>query len=160
MAEKIGLVAFSFALRDVDREPNPCNIRLAKAVERIIQSEYREVVAITQWEITRQLKRDGCMVAHSVELRKDGKYLDSEGVWEEAKEIFRRMGITEVIPVAQPFLQMIKIKAMIQADGFEVIDREIGRIGFDKESNQPWTRGPIQLFVYALRQKLTGSRGK
>ena len=45
-----GLVAFSFGLRDIEHEPNPCNVRLAQAVMEIIAGEQGEVVVVSQWE--------------------------------------------------------------------------------------------------------------
>ena len=39
-----GLVAFSFALGK--EEPNPCNVRLARAVRRIIRKEKESVMVI------------------------------------------------------------------------------------------------------------------
>lgn len=151
----VGMVAFSFALRE--HEPNPCNIRLAKAVERIVDGEHTKTV-VAQWEVALQLATDRYPVALTVDPSGVG-YLDSEGVWEAAKEYFLKHGITTVIPVAQPFLQMAKVKQMIRRDGFEVIRRPVGWVGFDNMSTQPWTRGPLRLLAYAVKQKLTGSKG-
>lgn len=156
MSGTIGLVAFSFALRE--HEPNPCNIRLAKAVMGIV-AEKPTVAIVAQWEVARQLERDHYSVALTVEPPSDGSYLDSEGVWEAAKVLFEQAGVTQVIPVAQPFLQMAKVKQMIRRDGYEVVSRRMGWIGFDSKSKQPWTRSPLRLLAYAIKQKLTGSRG-
>jgi hypothetical protein len=162
-----GIVAFSFALRTVEEEPNPCNIRIAEEVERLSTEELDRIgasipVVVAQWEVARKLKQDGYKVDHVVERNPDGTYLDSEGVWEQAKQVFEERGIRVVIPVAQPFLQMTKIKRMIKDDGFVVADRKIKWIGFDNDprNTQPWTKGPISLLVYAVRQVLSGSRGK
>lgn len=154
-----GIVAFAFAQRPEPLEPNPCNIRLGGAVEHIAAEEGGKVVIVSQWEISRFLRSRGYEPAHSVELRPEGTYLDSEGVWSEAKAVLERWGITEVIPVAQPFLQMRKVKRMIQADGFTVVDRPVGFIGFDKRSDQPWARRRLQLLAYAVRQALFGTHG-
>jgi hypothetical protein len=154
-----GIVVFSFALRQEDQEPNPCNIRLARVVEHISSNANDGVAIVSQWEVSRQLRTDGYELCHSVELRDDGTYLDSEAVWNDAKAVFTKLGITEVIPVAQPFLQLRKVKQMIAADSFTVVDMSIGHIGFDKLSTQPWTRSRMRLLIYAIKQVLTGARG-
>lgn len=152
-----GLVAFSFGLGHV--EPNPCNVRIAKEAERIVAQENRKVIVVAQWEVDLQLQHDSQPPALSVEKLADGSYLGSEEVWEAAKLLFKEQGITEIIPVAQTFLHLWKIKQMITRDGFTVIARPIGKIGFDKESTQWWCRGPIQLAVYSAMQLVSGYRG-
>ncbi|MBW4061735.1 hypothetical protein HJC99_04160 [Candidatus Saccharibacteria bacterium] len=154
-----GLVIFAFALRGEASEPNPCNVRLGKAAERIIASEEDTLTIVSQWEVSRQLRADGFNPSRSVELQTDGIYLDSEIVWAEARLLFDELGITEVIPVAQPFLQMLKAQHLIAADGFTVTRRRIGWVGFDRRSTQWWTRGPIRLTIYAIGQVLLGIRG-
>lgn len=145
-----GLVVFSFAL--CKKEPSKCNIRLAKTVERIIAEENYPLIIVSQWEVARQLTTDGVCVDHIVELRPDKSFLGSEQVWQEAMELFRNKQITEVIPVAHTFLHMVKIKYLIRTSGFKVINRKIDWIGFDKNSTQWWTRGPISLLLYSIFQ--------
>jgi hypothetical protein len=94
-----------------------------------------------------------------VELRPDGSYLDSDIVWGTARRVFEQHGISEVIPVAQPFLQMTKVRQLIKSDGFVVLDRPVGTVGFDRQSTQWWTRGPLRLLWYAILQQFTGRRG-
>jgi hypothetical protein len=154
-----GLVAFSFALRAVEEEPNPCNVRLAETVLRIIAAEKDEIVVVSQWEVSRHLRTNGHEPLCSVELRPDGEYLDSDAVWVTARKVFELNGISEVIPVAQPVLQMTKVKRLIKADGFVVIERPVGMVGFDRQSTQWWTRGPLRLILYAILQQVTGQRG-
>jgi hypothetical protein len=48
-----GLVVFSFALRAAVEEPNPCNVRLANVVRRIVKREVDQVVVVAQWEVAR-----------------------------------------------------------------------------------------------------------
>lgn len=157
MRDKVGIVAFSFALRDEGEEPNPCNVRLAEAVERIAALEQSPVI-VAQWEVARKLTADGIRVIKAVESQ-EGVYLDSEGVWTEARRVFRDAGVTSVIPVAQPFLQLQMVTRMIKRSGFKVTRRKIGWIGFDRKSTQPWTRGPIRTLLYAVRRGLFGSQG-
>jgi hypothetical protein len=152
-----GLVVFSFALRGENREPNPCNVRLAAAVEHIIRHENDRVLVVAQWEVARALPGWIC-VTQVVEPYTDGSYLDSEGVWTKAAEAFEAAGVEVVIPVAQPFLHLTKIKQLVRQSGFKLDKRHIGWIGFDKQSLQWWTRGPVRTLVYALLQSVTGYR--
>lgn len=154
-----GLVAFSFGLRAIEQEPNPCNIRLAQSVMNILATEKDEVVVVSQWEISRQLRAHGCDPIRSVELRSDGSYLDSETVWRTAREVFEEHGVREVIPVAHPTLQMAKVRRLIKSNGFVVMKEPVGTIGFDRQSTQWWTRGPLRLLLYAIVQQVTGRRG-
>jgi hypothetical protein len=154
-----GLVAFSFALRAIEDEPNPCNRRLAQSVMGIVATEKDDILVVSQWEVSRQLRANGHEPECSVELRPDGSYLDSDIVWDTARKVFERHGISEVIPIAQPILQMTKVKRLIKSDGFVVIERPIGAIGFDAQSTQWWTRGLLRLLLYAVLQQFTGRRG-
>ena len=160
-----GIVVFSFALRSEEEEPNPCNKRLALAAERVIASQGSGATVVAQWEVARKLEPDGYALNHVVNLPADGSYLDSEGVWAEAREVFRQNGVKIVYPIAQPFLQMTKVRKMIEKDGFTVMKSKIGiaEIGFDKESTQWWTRGSVRLFTYGvlqLRYGLWGNKGR
>jgi hypothetical protein len=147
-----GLVVFSFALRAAVEEPNPCNVRLASVVRRIVEREVDQVVVVAQWEVALQLRQYGIPVARVVTPRSDGAYLDSKQVWEQARAEFWDREIDVVIPVAQPFLHLHRVRQLMEADGFSVGRRRIGWIGFDRRSTQPWTRGPVRLLLYAMRQ--------
>ncbi|MBU3964387.1 hypothetical protein KJ562_01485 [Patescibacteria group bacterium] len=156
----IGVVAFSFGLTKC--EPNPCNIALAKAVQRIVREEKQRgisVVVVAQWEITTALPSkmiDYIVVNH----RQRCIYLDSEEVMAQAAEVFSREGVSHVIPVANPFLHLHKCRQLVKQSGFTPIARNIGRIGFCQKSTQWWTRGPIRLILYAVLQKFFGWRGR
>jgi hypothetical protein len=156
----IGLAVFSFALRNESLEPNPCNIRLGNEVAKILRVE-RDVLVASQWEVARWLEAIGITPDVVSELRPEGEYLDSQGVWDDAKKAFEAKGITEVIPVAQPFLQLGSVKKMIRSDGFSIIKHKVGKIGFDndEENTQPWTRSSTALLSYAVRVKLGGLHG-
>jgi hypothetical protein len=154
-----GLVAFSFALRAIEDEPNPCNSRLAYSVMGIVATEKDDVLVVSQWEISRQLRANGHEPECSVDLQPDGSYLDSDIVWGTAKKVFEEHGINEVIPIAQPILQMRKVKRLIRSDGFVVVERPVGAVGFDAQSTQWWTRGPLRLLLYAILQQFTGLHG-
>ena len=152
-----GLVALSFA--SSENEPNPCNARLARDTRYIVNTEKEEVVTVVQWEIARALK--SVPITHIVEKhRQEGAYLDSDEVMAQAAEVFRERGVTEVIPVANPFLHLTKCRALIRKEGFVPVKRKIGRIGFYRESSAWWCRGPFHLLLYAVLQKLMGRRGR
>ena len=156
------MVGFSFGLRTEAEEPNPSNEALAMAVVdacRFINFYDCEPIVVTQWEITKALKQND--VTHSVELRADGTYLDSKGVWDEAKKVFEPLGITRIVIVAQPFLHLPSLKLMVEKDGYEVLDFKVPDIPFDSSpsNTQPWTRSKLRLLVYAVKVKLGMSHG-
>ncbi len=156
---KIGVVAFSFASRD--REPSPCNKKLAKETKRIVDKMIQkghEPVIVAQWEVASALDKN--KLAHVVTRhQEEGKYLDSEEVFAQAEEIFTRQDIRIVVVVAQPFLYITKCRQLVTDSGFLVKKDKVNWIGFDKKSNQPWTRSLISLFLYTLKQKIFGHRG-
>lgn len=156
----IGLVAFSFALREEQDEPNPCNQRLGDIVAAIAATE-PDLMIVSQWEVTRHLDSLGIAVATTVELPTDGSYLDSRMVWNTAKATFSAHDITRVIAVSQPFLQLGAVKSMIRRDGFTVIDYPIPAIGFDTSplNTQPWTKSAYALLIYAIKVRLSGRHG-
>lgn len=152
---KIAIVAFSYALRK--DEPNPCNVRIAKIVERIyheLRDEGFTVYIIAQWEVALQLKADGIHVDHVVQAR--STYLSSDDVFEEALEyVLDPENIDEVVPVAHRWLQIVKVKQLIKSAGKQVVKRYKGKgkIGFDNSdlNLQPWTKGPIRALIYAIK---------
>lgn len=147
------LVIFSFAL--CPDEPAPCNIRLAKAVERIIKEEKEKIIIVAQWEVALQLVKDGIHVDHTVNLLPDKSYLGSEEVWIDAMNYLNSNkinNISKVIPVAHPYLHMYKVKKLIENSGFITENHKMGYIGFDKNSTQWWTRGPLRLLIYSIFQ--------
>jgi hypothetical protein len=159
----IGVIAYSFGLRlPAENEPGPCNIRVGNATKRIcreLEQQGYEPVVVTQWEVARWLDEIGQEYMLSVGLNDDGTYLDSEGIWQAAKDIFEVSGIDEVVIVANPFLHLTKCKGMSRKDGFTVKNMHVGWIGFDEESSQWWTRGPARLVAYAVLQQFAGVRG-
>lgn len=156
----IGVVVFSFALRLSEQEPNPCNIRLAKAAEQIIRDirvAGDEPILISQWEGVKQLEADGYVPVHVVQLRADGSYLDSKAVWEEARQVlWEQYDVVNIVVVAQPFLQLRSVQKMIKQADFTVIKSKIPWIGFDNTwiNTQPWTKSALALLMYAVKLKL------
>jgi hypothetical protein len=149
------VVAFSFGMRDMPSEPNPCNVRLARAAERIVERQAGDTLLIAQWEIAKQLKRDGAHV-YRVVSSADGEYLDTDKVWQKALDSLTCHNVDSVIPVAQPFLHRHKIGKLIRDSGISVKREPVGWIGFDssKDNLQWWTKGPIRLIAYSIMQAL------
>lgn len=140
-----GLIAYSFG-----SERCETNRRLAGEVERLVFRERDRLVVVAQQEIDQALR----VIAPDLiisEHREPGKYLDSREVTAQASEFFRFIGITEVIPVANPFLHRVYCEMLIWKEGFTPVRRRIGWVGFCKTSTQWWTRGPIQLLFYVVR---------
>ena len=154
MSEKIGIVAYSFGLSEV--EPNSANRSLAFETEKIRRS-YPGSVLVAQWEIALGLEDLGITPDRIVNLSDDGTYLGTEDVWEEAVDEFESQGVTDVIAVAHPFLHIIKARRLVKRSGiFNLVEEKIANPGFPENSLQWWTRGPAQLIVYTAMQKLVG----
>lgn len=162
---RIGVLGFAFGLRSEVLEPNPSNVALASKVHDAVgYANFNDSlpIVVTQWEITKALKKEyGFEVDHSVELRIDGTYLDSKGVWEEAKNEFALEGVSQVIIIAQPFLHLTSLKKMIMDDGYDVYEYDTGAIPFDNSdlNTQPWTRTKLALAIYAVRSILGMKHG-
>lgn len=146
------VVAYSFALRK--QEPNPCNVRIARETERIVtelRNAGEEVFIVAQWEVARQLERDGFTADLIVGLLPGNKYLGSAEVWSAAEEFGKSAGVTVAIAVAQPFLHLPMVRRMMRSSGWKVREVPIGKIGFDPSplNTQWWTRGPKRLVLYS-----------
>lgn len=159
---KVGLIPLSFALRE-GREPNPCNVRLAKATERValaLNAEGIQYLCSSQWEIVLDLHVPTIHVVREHHVR--GQYLDSEEVVAQSLAVFNRAGgVDAVLPIAQPFLQLHKVQLQLINTGHKLFWRWksyalIGWIGFDQLSDQPWTRSAGALTKYALDQMRKG----
>lgn len=159
-AATLGVVAFSFGLRDRSEEPGPCNRRLARATQELVARASEPVVVVAQWEVA--LALPASLPVHVVDHAPDGRYLDTERVWGLAAPVLQRAGVHRVVPVAQPVLHRAKASRLIRRDGFEPVRRPVGWIGFDssRRNTQWWTRGPLRLVLYALLQAATGRAGR
>ena len=124
----IGLIAFSYGLEAV--EPSICNRTLAANVVDIWDKEPENVLVVAQWEVA--LALPSSFDAHVVRPRYDG-YLSSRDVVEEAKNYFKTRGVTNVIPVAQPFLQLRAVCGHLAAAGLKVERRPLRRIGHNPQ---------------------------
>lgn len=152
------MIVYAYALRRV--EPNPCNVRLAKAAKRIIAAGGEPFIVVAQRSVGLALAQLGI---DAILMPKGVGYEGSEQVTDFADQVFREHGIKEVVPVAQTFLQINKCIALVKKAGFKTwptfkLMRAIGWIGFDPESIQPGTRGLIRQVVYTFRQILLGYR--
>lgn len=171
MNGKIGIIAFSFGLTRDEMErkfPNQCN----KALGRISRLYYRlyhlayktncAPILILQWEIALddEFKKEGIIPDLIItEHRQKGEYLDSDEIIAQAIPLLKQKGVTKVISLAQ-WLQNFKCRALLRKAGFQVLRVKIIKIGFCKNSLQKWTRGPIQLVLYTIKQILFGHRGR
>ena len=155
-----GIVVFSFGQRSFEDEPNPCNSRLAEAAAATRQQLGESTIVIAQWETARALDTLGVPLEYVVQAR-PGAYLDTADVWHEAEPLLRERGIRDIALIAHPYLHSIKARQLARLAGFRVIPVHVGHIGFDRSSSnqQPWTRSPCALTLYALRQLTTGRRG-
>lgn len=156
----LGVVAFSFGLRGPEEEPNPCNVRLARATRRVLDEAATPIVLVSQWEVALALPSSA--TAHVVKAPVDGRYLDTDRVWAEAAPVLRQAGVRRVVAVAQPLLHRAKAHRLIRRDGFEPVRPRIAWIGFDSSARntQWWTRGPLRLLLYAVLQSVTGRAGR
>ncbi len=156
----VGVVAFSFGQR-ID-EPGPSNMALARAVKRGVESVHGPVEVVAQWEVATGLERLGVTPDVIVGPLPEGKYLDSEEVWRVARQRFERRGVESVIPVAQPFLHLWKVRHLARRDGLRVPKFEVGPINFDdtRENTQPWTRSRLALLKYTVAQIFISRRGR
>lgn len=149
----IGIVVFSFALRADELEPNPCNARLGLMVRDTLDEHDQAMYVVAQWEVAIALERLGVKVHSIVERPANGTYLDSNLVWASAEKFFKSVGVSTVIPVAQPFLQLRRVKQLIASSSdFRIKEILVHPIGFDnhKENLQWWTKGPTRLLLYSV----------
>lgn len=154
-----GMIVYSFGWRQ-DGGHCPCNIRLAKAVKRIIDTQKEPILVFAQRTTASVLKEIG--VECYIVQKREGYEGSEEPTW-QATEIFKKDGIREVIPVAQPFIHLIKCIFLVRKQGFKTMSfwklaRMIGWVGFDRFSVQPATRDPFRLIFCTARQMLCGYR--
>lgn len=158
---RIGVIALSFALRE-GREPNPCNVKLARETERVVallRAENHYVRVVSQWEIALALK---CRADRVVRRHRDGvSYLDSDEVILQAKEYFDFfVKMDEVVIVANPCIHLWGAWFKARSFGMKIRKILIHRIGFDKKSDQWQTRGPVRAFVYTVGRVFFGRFGQ
>lgn len=150
-----GIVALSYAKRVI--EPNPVNKRLAQITDEVddeLQQMGEPTVVVAQWEISLALPpRSNLPVLQSdaTNVARNGKpYLDSQDVLNKAFEAFRALGVTDVVVVANPFLHLAAVKAMVRKAGFNVLPYRVPWVGFDNSplNVQWWCRGPVRFVTY------------
>lgn len=152
------MIVYSFGWR---RQGHcPCNVRLARAAKRIIETQKEPILVFAQRTTASILKEIGveCYV-----VQKQAGYEGSEEPTRQAAKIFEENGIEEVIPVAQPFLHLTKCIFLVQREGFRTMSfwklvRMIGWIGFDRFSVQPAAKDPFRLIFYTIQQIIFGYR--
>lgn len=157
---KIGVIGLSFTLRPM-HEPNPCNVILAQEFDRIVkleQAEGHQVLGSAQWELVTSVSQRTIRenLVWIVTDHRDGKsYVDTDEVIFQSKEAFdARGGVDEVVIVANPFIHLYGARSLARKYGFKVRKHQIRRVGFDKESVQWQTHGPVQAIVYTIGRVL------
>lgn len=156
--EAVGIVAFSFALREAPLEPNPANAALASETVAAVERQPCRTFVVAQWEVARALERSGHPADHVVRPSGDGRYLDSTAVWREAAAILTEQGISAALPVAKPGLHLLRVRSLVRTSGFRLVRTPIGKVPYDRSplNHQWWTKGPLRLLAYSVRQALKG----
>lgn len=161
--ENIGIIAFSFGLTEEEEYgiyPNKCNEiigKIARKIYRRIQRADNIPVLILQWEIALDYTFQEVKIRPDLIINRtqpNERHLSSEEIIAQAIPIFKELGVTKVISIAQ-YLQNFKCKKLLKKAGFEILPVKIEKIGFCKESLQRWTRGPIQLALYTIQQLIS-----
>ncbi|MEX2008095.1 MAG: hypothetical protein WD850_01225 [Candidatus Spechtbacterales bacterium] len=155
---KKAIIAYSFGL---NYEDNPCNQRLARAVERIYREELaagHEVRVCSQWEVAEGLKGRSPPSKVVERHRRAREYLDSEEVTAQCAEVLRWAG--EVIPVANSFLHVILCRRILRKRGFPAAGSpwslmwRIGWIGFHWGNAQWQVWSPFHMLLYFVLKAL------
>jgi hypothetical protein len=150
-----GIVVLSYAKRA--REPNPVNIRLARATDAIddeAQQIGEQTILVAQWEVALALPTKPYLIVtqeDATNLDRNGKpYLDSQDVLDKAFEVFRNFDITDVIVVANPFFHLQAAQSRVKKAGFNVLKHKMPWVGFDNSplNLQWWCKGPIRFMTY------------
>jgi len=137
---------------------------LARAVKRIrdyYEDQGEKVLVVAQKSVAQVLHDLGVPVHYVVERYKYQGTTDTEDITAQAVRFFRANGpVDEIVTVAQP-IQQIKCHSEVYRRGFNALPllrlwHMVGHIGFDRESEQWWTRGPIRLLIGSVRQVLFG----
>jgi len=160
-----GVVALSFAKRSEQDEPGPVNKRLARAVTAIIDelnAGGEDVALVTQWEIAKQLTRDGEPVGFVVNEKfasttsGNQRYLSSSDILEVAYDLFRMTDVHDVVVVANPFIHLQVARKMVKSAGFTIMKAKLPWVGFDpsKQNLQWWTKGPVRFVSYLAVQAI------
>lgn len=153
-----GMIVYGFGWRKDGHSPP--NVRLALAAKQIVEAEEAPVLIFAQRTVAKILR--GMRVRCSVVEKRSG-YEGSEEATRQAVELFRKMGIKEVIVVSHPIIHLAKCIKLIRAAGFRTkslmrLAWMIGRIGFDWFSDQWQTRSLSHEIFYVVRQLTTGYR--
>ena len=131
------------------------NKALAKVAERVFYK--KGLLVILQKELAECVDFPPSLVIK--EHRIKGQHLDSDEVIAQAAEFMKLHKIDTVWLVAQPFLHRPQCRTLLKNYGFRVRIPKTGRIPFDEDSLQWWTRGPLRTLTYAILQKFTGRKG-
>lgn len=152
-------MAYSFGGSPV-HGPGPANRKLAIVVALrlaigkgaiLVVQDYLEALLLTA-----EVRPDLVVRKH----REEGKFLGTEEVTSQYAEFLRRLGVSEVLLIAHPFLHWRKCKKLLEAEGFSVKVVTTGKVPFDPFSEGWWARSRRNLFLYTLLQLATGRQGR
>lgn len=132
------VVAFAFGHR-LDKNtitPGLSNQQIAKYISEL----HIQLPKIMQFEIADAFPDTSQSIYRIVRHRKPGLYLDTREVAEQAKQIMDQHGWKKAIINAHPY-HMPRADAVCQKLGIQTVALSgLGAIGFDPDSEQPWTR--------------------
>ncbi len=160
------IIAFAFGGR-TNQQPGKSNEALAQVVNSY-QWANPNTVIVAQQEIAGQLKpAAGCTIRWH---RKEGDYLDTDEVATQALIHLHNFDPTaewSILVAAQPFIHRFQAVGLVRKialsrypmQRFIVRRLQTGRIPFDRESIQWWTRGPFRFFLYAIGRVALDRRG-
>lgn len=144
------IIGQSFGIRS-ESDPGLSNRALAKVIYKIHHNT--GLPMILQWELglllrERKLKNKLFLIQKH---RIQGKYLDTGEVLAQTIELAKReleLARPRVVIVAHP-QHLPRVKMQAEKLGLTVVVPEIGKIPFDPESAQWWTR---ELFLWLVRE--------
>lgn len=169
----VAVLGAAFSLRE--KEPNPCNVRLAVEAVRIcveLKAQGHTPILVVQWEVGLAVKHYGQVLTgsseefiknlvtdyHEIGQYDDGRYLGTKELFEEALPFFKKAGATHFVAVANPFLHQ-PYAYLLARKRFKPLWRRVYGIGFDKQSTQWWCRSWWQLLAYTVWLKFGGAHG-
>lgn len=154
----IGIIGLAYGL--VDNEPSRNNRQLAMELELTkfaLGQVSVPIVTIAQWEISLAMPTPPDHVIWPYRNR----YLSSADVIGQAAAILEGYGTNRAVLITRAGLHRFYSQELARHAGLEVVGgKNPGRLPYDPDSLQWWTRGPTRELVHAMVLKLTGRTGR
>lgn len=154
----IGIIGLTYGLRE--NEPSPNTRILAREFELArftLQQLGEQVLTIAQWEINLALPDP----ADHIVWPYPDRYLSTADVIGEAADFLNHAGSDEAVLVTRSGLHRRYSEKLAHQAGLKVLDAKTpGRLSYDPESLQWWTRGPLRELAHAAQQQLSGRPGR